>query len=270
MVAVKTIEQASAALPRARGSDGAALSFTATATAPAALAAAALTAVMISAGALGCANASEPKAPIKLTPDMTPPTLTAGKVPEYTPEAIAEGVEGPVAARCVITEDGRVTNCQIVQSLPHMDKAVIDALSTWRCNPARRNGDPVAVEHIFNLKLKLPRPPNAPPPESDGIMPFSDATMTRPIMLSGRDPLYTKDALENRIQGKFIARCVITTEGAVTNCLVLKSLPYMDQAILDALMSRKYKPATMNGAPVAVRYVFNVQTFVPSSGQASR
>jgi TonB family protein len=200
---------------------------------------------------------------------MTPPTLTAGKVPEYTPEAIAAGVEGPVAARCVITEEGSVTNCQIVQSLPLMDKAVIDALSTWRCNPARRGGDPVAVEHVFNLRLKLPRPPNAPP-DSDGIMPFSDATMTRPKMLSGKDPVFTKEAHDKGIRGRFVARCVVTKEGAVTNCLVLKSLPYMDQAILDALMSRRYAPATMNGEPVAVRYVFNVDMHLWMPGQASR
>lgn len=249
---MKTTEQASAGLSPARWSDAAALSL------------AALTAASF---ALGCAN--EPKAPIRLTPEMTPPTLTAGKVPEYTPEAIAEGVEGPVAARCVITEEGRVTNCQIIQSIPHMDKAVIDALSTWRCNPARRGLEPVAVEHVFNLRLKLPRPPNAPP-DNDGIMPFSDATMTKPKMLSGQDPVYTKDALDNRIQGTFLARCVITKEGAVTNCLVLKSLPYMDQAILDALMSRRYAPATMSGAPIAVRYVFNVQTRLPTVRQASR
>jgi len=206
----------------------------------------------------GCAE--EPKAPLKMTPAMTPPVLVSGSVPEYTPEAIAQRVEGRVAAECVITEEGAVTQCRIVQSLPPMDQAVLRALATWRCNPARLDGEPVAVEHVFALRLALPRPAwSAPPP---GVIPFHEG-MTRPTLISGLDPVYTKEALEHRIQGDFRAKCVLSKEGAVTNCLVERSMPFMDQSILDALMSRRYTPATFNGVPVSVTYTFNVRLVLP-------
>jgi TonB family protein len=215
-------------------------------------------ALLLAASIAGCAE--EPRAPLKMAPGMTPPVLVSGKVPEYTPEALAQKVEGPVAAECVITEEGAVTRCRIVRSLPPMDQAVLNALATWRCNPARLEGAPVAVEHVFTLRLALPRPPGSAPPP--GVIPFHEG-MTRPTLIVGRDPVYTKEALENRIQGHFKAKCVVSREGEVTNCIVEKSLPLMDQPILDALMSRRYTPATFNGVPVSVTYTFNVKVVLP-------
>jgi len=59
------------------------------------------------------------------------------------------------------------------------------------------------------------------------------------------------------------ARCVVTVAGKLEHCRLLKSLPHMDQAVLDSLASRRYKPATYRGSPVAVDYVLDVPVGPP-------
>lgn len=94
------------------------------------------------------------------------------------------------------------------------------------------------------------------------VIPFG-AGMSRPSMISGRDPMYTKEALANRVEGLIIARCVITSEGSVTHCRIIKSLPHMNAEVLAALQSRRYTPVLFRGRPVAVDYVFNIRLALP-------
>jgi protein TonB len=89
-------------------------------------------------------------------PGTTPATLISGRDPEYTREAIAARAEGIVAVRCTITTEGTLTDCRVLQSLPAMDRAVLEAMDTWRYAPATREGRAVAIEHVFTIRLVLP------------------------------------------------------------------------------------------------------------------
>lgn len=90
-----------------------------------------------------------------------------------------------------------------------------------------------------------------------------DERMTPPQKLGGPDPQYTEKALEREVQGTMIVRCVVTAEGKVFGCRVLKSLPFMDRAVIDALERRRYKPATLGGRPVEVNYNFKITLRLP-------
>ncbi len=90
-----------------------------------------------------------------------------------------------------------------------------------------------------------------------GRMVFDDR-MTSPVKLGGPDPQYTDRALEREVQGTMVVRCVVTTEGRVFDCRVLKGLPFMDRAVIDALERRRYRPATLGGRPVEVNYDFKI------------
>jgi len=87
--------------------------------------------------------------------------------------------------------------------------------------------------------------------------------MTPPRMISGPDPQYTREALEREIQGTMVVKCVVTTQGTVRNCRVLKSLPFMDRAAIEALEKRRYTPATLRGQPIEVDYTFGLQLKLP-------
>jgi TonB family protein len=118
------------------------------------------------------------------------------------------------------------------------------------------------------VRLQLvPLPPPEPmievnPPSSDQPIAFSDE-LTPPVLISGPSPEYTPKALERRVEGTMAIRCVITVDGTVHGCRVIKSLPFMDRAAIAALEQRKYKPALRAGKPVDVYYTFTIKFALP-------
>ena len=88
--------------------------------------------------------------------------------------------------------------------------------------------------------------------------------MTAPEMISGPAPEYTPEAIERGIEGSMQVRCVVTAEGQVRTCKVVKGLPFMNTAVIGALERRKYKPAAAHGKPVGVYYTFNIRLKLPS------
>jgi len=93
-------------------------------------------------------------------------------------------------------------------------------------------------------------------------LPYGEG-MSRPEQLDGKEIAYTREALAARIQGTMLVKCTITKAGRVENCRVLKPLPHMEQAVLEALTSRVYKPILYQGQAVAVDYVFNLKLALP-------
>lgn len=90
------------------------------------------------------------------------------------------------------------------------------------------------------------------------VLPFGEG-MTRPEQTHGRAPQYTREAREARVEGLMLVKCVITVEGKLENCRIVKPLPFMEQAVLDALKTWKFKPITFQGRPVNVDYVIPVR-----------
>ena len=91
-----------------------------------------------------------------------------------------------------------------------------------------------------------------------------DPSMTAPAMVSGPAPEYTPEAIERGIEGNMQVRCVVTVDGEVRACKVLRGLPFMNSAVVEALQKRKYKPALARGKPVDVFYTFNIRLKLPA------
>jgi serine/threonine-protein kinase len=95
------------------------------------------------------------------------------------------------------------------------------------------------------------------------VVPFSDG-MTRPVQLSESIPIaYTREAREVRAEGIMAARCVITVQGTVERCRVIKSVPMMEETVIKSFESRHFRPAELNGQPVAVWYLMTVRLSLP-------
>lgn len=94
-------------------------------------------------------------------------------------------------------------------------------------------------------------------------IPFREEVMTRPEFLSGPNPEYTQKALEREVQGLMIVRCIVNATGEVRDCRVVKSLPYMDRAVIKALEARRYKPARLEGKIITVDYEFRINLVLP-------
>jgi protein TonB len=87
--------------------------------------------------------------------------------------------------------------------------------------------------------------------------------MTRPERVSGADPVYTREALEAHAHGIMIVKCIIGVDGYLSNCRIIKPLPFMEKAVLESLYSRLYRPVLYQGKPVSVDYVFDVKLQLP-------
>ncbi len=111
-------------------------------------------------------------------------------------------------------------------------------------------------------------PTVAPTPEAPvaaappAIMSLEEG-MTRPTMISGGSPAYTREALAAKVEGTVVAKCVITASGAVTNCKIVKGLPFLDEAVIASLQARRYTPAMHQGKPVSVYYPFTIKMKLP-------
>ena len=65
-------------------------------------------------------------------------------------------VEGVVILNIVVDREGNVTKVKVVRSLtPDMDKKAVEGVKTWKFNPSRKNGVPVAVE--MNIEVAFHR-----------------------------------------------------------------------------------------------------------------
>ncbi|MGO8970307.1 MAG: energy transducer TonB [Myxococcaceae bacterium] len=100
-------------------------------------------------------------------------------------------------------------------------------------------------------------PLSEPPPR------FLTPEMQVPQLVSGPEPRYPLAAALEHVGGNLLVRCTVTAEGEVKDCLVLKSLPYLDEPVLAALQARRYRPALLDGKPVSVRMVFPVRVLPP-------
>jgi protein TonB len=91
---------------------------------------------------------------------------------------------------------------------------------------------------------------------------FDDA-MTPPRFVSGPGVEYVQQALDREVEGTMVVRCVVTVEGAVHDCRVLKGLPFMNAAVVGALERRRYSAATLGGRPLDVNYTFRIRLVLP-------
>jgi protein TonB len=79
--------------------------------------------------------------------------------PDYTPEAKQQRIQGLVAMRVVVKEDGTVGDVEVTKSLDKkfgLDEQAVIAMKQWLFKPGTREGKPVPVrvdvEMTFTLK----------------------------------------------------------------------------------------------------------------------
>lgn len=100
------------------------------------------------------------------------------------------------------------------------------------------------------------------PPAARAPVEFN-TTMTPPQVLAGPPLEYTQQALEREVEGTMLVKCIVRVDGTVHDCRVLKSVPFMDRAVVNVLERRRYKPATQGGQALDVDYTFTIKLKLP-------
>ena len=146
---------------------------------------------------------------------------------------------------------------------PNTQKALLkeasdlqDRALALRQNPAPEPLPPARPHPFLDLPPPPPPPPAPPPP------PPPPAPVSAPVRVGGdieapkkiKDvpPVYPPVAVSARIQGQVILEAVIDERGHVSGLKVLKSIPLLDKAAIDAVRQWEYTTTTLNGVPVAV------------------
>ena len=73
-----------------------------------------------------------------------------------------------------------------------------------------------------------------------------------PTKIRNVQPVYPQIAQSARVQGVVIIEATIDPSGKVANTRVLRSIPLLDQAALDAVRKWEYEPTLLNGVAVPV------------------
>jgi TonB family protein len=72
------------------------------------------------------------------------------------------------------------------------------------------------------------------------------------------NPVYPEDAREAGIQGVVVIETVIDKQGKVADAQVIRSIPELDQAALDAVLQWEFEPTYVKGKAVAVRMTVTI------------
>lgn len=95
--------------------------------------------------------------------------------------------------------------------------------------------------------------PEAPPPPPPPAAPIRvGGNIKTPSKVRDVKPVYPPIAQSARVQGVVIIEATIGPDGRVKDAKVLRSIPLLDQAALDAVKQWVYSPTLLNGVPVPV------------------
>ncbi len=209
-----------------------------------------------------------------------PPRRKSIAAPEYPWELRRIGARAAVIVQVTVDKSGRVVEARRTQgpliqtAIGSPDdaasrKAAADAviretslaLKNWRFN------DPAPGPMTFQMSLAfvggqvntaytdpaevLPQEA-APAPwaAAQGALPTGQVKM--PKQTKYVKPVYSKTAIDARVQGTVQLEVVIGPEGRVTDTRVLKSIPLLDQSAIEATLGARYEPIQVYGNPASV------------------
>jgi protein TonB len=164
-------------------------------------------------------------------PEVTPPPPTEAPTPIANPDAAP--VEAPDAV------------------LPEVDRPPVSTV------PPVPGGLPGAgsasaftgllSDRSLGTGLQQPPPPPVPPaPRRVG------GEIEEPARIVYKAPVYPQIAVSARVEGTVILEATIDAQGLVKNVTVLKSVPLLDRAAIEAVQQWRYTPTRLNGQAIPI------------------
>ncbi|MEM6797041.1 MAG: energy transducer TonB, partial [Acidobacteriota bacterium] len=210
-------------------------------------------------------------------PPQSEPITRARKVfapqPAYPETARLRGDQGTVTVTGLVTESGTVQNARVLDGegvSPEVNQAALEAFRTWQFLPAQRGGQPIEttyrVAFRFTLEAETPPPaPESPPPApARELLPLSNGEgIEPPTRLATPLPRYPQSAWATGVTGDVVLEVEVDREGRVGEVTLLRGLPHgLSEAAIEAVVRWRFRPATRQGEPIAVRHRVTIR-FAP-------
>jgi TonB family protein len=173
---------------------------------------------------------------------------------------------------------------ELASAFDALVRSAADAVRQWTYDPPAEAPLSIRVTFAFPLKGKPrlvahdgwsltsprpfapPPPPPPPPPSQAGTAPDWAAnalrvggTIGQPVKTKHVNPIYPAAAQAAKVQGVVILETRIGPDGKITNARVLRSVPLLDQAAIDAVMQWEFTPTRLNGVAVPILMTVTVQ-----------
>ncbi len=111
-------------------------------------------AIAAKAQADAAARAKAKAAAVRIGGQIKPPTKIKDVQPVYPAIARSARVAGVVTIEAMIGPDGKVVDATVVNSIPLLDQAALDAVRQWEYLPTLLNGVPVPVLMTVTVNFK--------------------------------------------------------------------------------------------------------------------
>ncbi len=164
-------------------------------------------------------------------PPPPPPPAPAAAQPKVAPQPVTNPNAAPVEAPKEIVPEAPPPTIGVAEGVPG----------------GVEGGVPGGVVGgvVGGLPSAPPPPPPAAPVRVGGNI--KPPTKTRDVR-----PVYPPIAQSARVQGVVIIEATIGADGRVKDAKVLRSIPLLDQAAVDAVKQWVFTPTLLNGVPVPV------------------
>ena len=211
---------------------------------------------------------------VRVGGDIKPPEKVVDVKPVYPAAAQAARVQGVVLCGILVGTDGKVEDVRVLRSIPLLDQAALDAVRRWEFSPTLRNGTPIPV--VFTVTVNFRLSATGPSARLEATAKWHPEAVRiggdikPPVKTLDVRPVYPELAKEVKVQGVVICDVLVGADGKVEDARVLRSIPLLDQAALDAVRQWEFSPTLQNGNPIPVAFTVSVRFVLPTSGVLGR
>jgi TonB family protein len=192
---------------------------------------------------------------VKVKDQINPPKLVKSVDPVYPEIARQAKIEGVVILQARTDVQGRVKDAMVLRSVPLLDQAAIAAVRQWVYEPLVI--DEQAKEAVFTVTVRFALDAEKPKGQEEG--PGTTGEILVPTLIKRVDPVYPETARKAGIQGVVLLEATTDEKGDVVKVRVLKSIPELDQAAIEALKQWKYEPFLIEGKPKGVVFTVTIK-----------
>jgi protein TonB len=190
--------------------------------------------------------------PARIGGTIAPPRKIRDVKPVYPTEA--GGVGGVQVVESVIDSTGIVRNARSLRiaGSEALMVAAIDAVLRWEFTPLTVNGaaTPVLMTVTVNFTVDGSRATVPAGWPTDPVR--VGGHIKTPAKVRDVRPVYPPVAEQARVQGVVIVEAVIGPDGRVASTRILRSIPLLDEAALDAVRQWEFTPTFIDGVAVNV------------------
>ena len=214
--------------------------------------------------ATGQEKAGPDKDAVRVKDRIRPPKRVNSVEPVYPEAARKAQVEGVVILEATMDEEGNIESVKVLRSIPILDSAAVDAVKQWKYEPMVINGK--RTKAIFTVTVRFMLDSGDKQKDLDKFAQGAvkaEGAVKPPKLVKLVEPVYPEEARKSGVEGVVILAAKTDATGRVQDVLILRSIPQLNQAAIDAVKQWIYEPMVIDGVATTVVFTVTVRFQIP-------